>query len=151
MCGLSFGIFSSGAILKVKVRFTHISTVNIIKWWQITKKLIYPSYCKSCMGFRLACVHLTLNHFKDEGQSHAHFFTANILEMVTDRKTLLLLLNIKPRTDFIFGIYTIPLTNSKGQVHAHFDCKYHGNGERYAKITVAIKYEDACSYVRLAH
>ena len=52
-----------------------------------SEKLLWPSHIKSCMGFPLACIHLTLTHLKEKVM---HISTANILAMVTDMKVLLL-------------------------------------------------------------
>ena len=57
----------------LKVKVMHISTMNIFEMVRYRRKLLLPWNSKSCMGFRLAYLYLTLDHHKGQGQGHANF------------------------------------------------------------------------------
>ena len=50
---------------------------------QLEQTLLLPTHRKSLIGFRLVYLHLTLTHFKGQGQDYAHFDC--ISETVTDK------------------------------------------------------------------
>ena len=58
------------SILRVKVKVRHISTVNILKRWQIFQKLWLPANRKSHTALSLVYLHLTL--VRSKGQN-PHF------------------------------------------------------------------------------
>ena len=56
----------------VKVKVMLILMANN-KWGAIEQIIVLPSYRKSCMGFRLEYLHLSLADSKDQGIDHANF------------------------------------------------------------------------------
>ena len=56
--------------------------VNILKVVIYSKTLLLQLNRKSCIGFQLSFLNLTLIHSKGHGQGHAHFDNVNILEIV---------------------------------------------------------------------
>ena len=50
----------------------HISLINIM---EMVIHLVKIAIDIKCMGFRLACAHLTLTHFGGQGKGYAHFYS----------------------------------------------------------------------------
>ena len=93
------------------------------------------------MGFRFACLHLTLTNSKGQGQGHAHMDTVTILDKLIDRIQLLFPSNGKPCVSFRLGYLHLTLANfnGQGQHHAYFTSEYLENGYRQENIIIAVK------------
>ena len=72
------------------------------------------------MAFRLAWLHLILDHFKSQGHVH---LDCDITQTVTEQ-TFQLPAHSKSHVVFLLSYLHFTLAHSKGQGHAHFNCEY---------------------------
>ena len=118
-------------------KIRHIFTMNISQTVTYYIILLLPSYMKSHIVFKLACLHLTLTISKGKGQA---YFNYGYLANGEIEHTLLLPTNMKPHMAFRFTYLHLTLTQGR----AHFRCEYLTNGYIYMRsIGVANRCEVA--------
>ena len=117
--------------LKMKFKVRHISTINVLEMVTDRIKLLLPPISKSCIGFWLTYLHLTLAHSKDQGQSHIYNeYLRNGDKLV--QLTIALNLQVMSKSYFDFQYFHLTVAHSKGQGQGYKDIynEYFRNGDR---------------------
>ena len=96
-------------ILKVNFKVMQISIVNISQTVTDRQTLLLATNRKLHAGFRLAYLHLTLEHCIGQGQGNPHLDCESLSKLMTDRANITVTINYKVEYGLSNSIFKIDL------------------------------------------